>query len=142
MYAQAEAENQAMTNIFRFLGFFIMAGGIYLILRPIEVFADVLPIVGDIIGCGLVYIACTVAGILTTITIAIAWLIHHPKIGIIVLLCVSAFVLGVAYCVKKVQEGKDEPPKQPSSEPEPEQKPEEANDDGDVEIVIDPEDMK
>lgn len=153
LYEQAELQNQFTTWFFRFLGFAIMAGGIYLILRPIEVFADVLPILGDIVGCGLKFMAFTLAGILSGITIAIAWLIHHPKIGIAVLFGVTAFVLAVGYCVKKAQANKANSgpdPKPASDDPEKTEEPEKvqaveeeiAVAAVEEEIVVDPESEK
>lgn len=102
MYDQAEAENAAATWILRFVGFAAMALGLYLIFRPIEVFADIIPCVGSIVGCGIIFMAVLIAAILSSITIAIAWLVAHPMIGGIVL-AVTLTVIGCcAFGVKKL----------------------------------------
>lgn len=122
MYDKAEADNKAMAWILRFVGFGIMVGGIYLVLRPVEVFADVLPFVGDIVGCGLIFVACVVGGLLSGLTISIAWLIHHPKIGGIVLGVIFVVVGGIAFLVKYIKRqrkkkvGGDEQPKRSVSD--------------------------
>jgi hypothetical protein len=159
LYQQAEAANQVTTWLLRLLGYGVMAGGIYLILRPIEVFADVLPMVGDCVGCGLKFVAGTLAGLLSGFTIAIAWLIYHPKIGIAILIGFTAFVVGVACCIKQAQKNKaangfTRPPPKPkqASDDDPE-KPDEEQEiqvdeadedevevDGDIEI--DPDEAK
>lgn len=48
--------------------------GLNLILRPLSVVADVLPIAGTIVGAGVGVVAFLVAAPATLLTIAIAWL--------------------------------------------------------------------
>ena len=50
MFDEAEASNAAATWILRFVGYAVMTLGLYLVFRPIEVFADIIPCVGSIIG--------------------------------------------------------------------------------------------
>ena len=50
MFDEAEASNAFMTWILRFVGYAVMTLGLYLVFRPIEVFADIIPCVGSIIG--------------------------------------------------------------------------------------------
>lgn len=102
MFDEAEAENAFMTWILRFVGFFIMAFGLYLVFRPIEVFADIIPCVGSIIGCGLIFMSVFIAAILSSITIALAWLVAHPQIGGIVLVVMLSIVGCCAFGVKKL----------------------------------------
>mmetsp|Transcript_41270 Transcript_41270/g.74385 ORF Transcript_41270/g.74385 Transcript_41270/m.74385 type:complete len:468 (-) Transcript_41270:84-1487(-) len=109
MFEEAKADNAAFTWILRFVGFILMALGLYLIFRPIEVFADIIPCVGSIIGCGIIFVSVLISAILSSITISIAWLVAHPKIGGIVL-AVTLTVIGCcAFGVKKLGErkGKD-----------------------------------
>ena len=93
MYEEAHLANQATTWIFRFLGWGAMGLGLYLLFRPLEVMADVLPCVGSIIGCGITFMAVLISAILSTLTISIAWLASRPQIGAIVL-CVLLAVIG------------------------------------------------
>lgn len=102
MYDQAEAENAAATWILRFVGFAAMALGLYLVFRPIEVFADIIPCVGSIVGCGIIFMAVLIAAILSSITIAIAWLVAHPMIGGIVLAVTLSVIGCCAFGVKKL----------------------------------------
>lgn len=98
----------ALLWILRFVGFACMALGLYLILRPIEVFADVIPCVGSIIGCGIIFVAVLVAAILSTITISVAWLVAHPMIGGIVLAVTLTVVGCCAFGIKKFVKKKDD----------------------------------
>lgn len=93
MFDAAEEENAAATWLLRGVGFAVMAVGLYLVFRPIEVFADIIPCVGSIVGCGLVFISVLISAILSSITISIAWLAARPEIGAIVL-AVSLAVIG------------------------------------------------
>mmetsp|Transcript_18050 Transcript_18050/g.25603 ORF Transcript_18050/g.25603 Transcript_18050/m.25603 type:complete len:516 (+) Transcript_18050:128-1675(+) len=106
MFDAAEQENKIATWLIRFAGFAIMTLGLYLVFRPIEVFADVIPCVGSIIGCGLIFMAVLISSVLSLVTISIAWLAARPEIGAIVL-CVSLVVVGsCALGVKKFGKGK------------------------------------
>jgi hypothetical protein len=102
MFDAAEEENIIVTWLIRLAGFVIMTLGLYLVFRPIEVFADVIPCVGSIIGCGLIFMAVVISSVLSLVTISIAWLVARPEIGAIVL-CVSLVVVGLcALGVKKL----------------------------------------
>ena len=109
MYDEAEAANAATTWILRFVGFGAMSLGLYLIFRPIEVFADIIPCVGSIIGCGIIFMAIFISAFLSTITISIAWLAAQPKIGAIVLVVMLVVVGGCGFGYKKYKgRGKDD----------------------------------
>lgn len=103
MFDEAEAENAFLTWILRFVGFILMTLGIYLVFRPIEVFADVIPCVGSIVGCGIIFMAVVIAAILSAITISVAWLVAHPEIGAIVLGSTLAVIGCCAFGVKQLR---------------------------------------
>ncbi len=85
MFQQAQQSNTILTWILRGVGFIVMLIGFQLIFAPLSVFADVLPILGTIVGAGTGLVAGLIAGILSSITIAIAWIVYRPIIGIIML---------------------------------------------------------
>jgi hypothetical protein len=95
MFDAAENENKATAWLLRFAGFGVMSLGLWLVLRPIEVFADIIPILGDIIGCGISFISILFASILSGITMSLAWLIYRPVLGAIVL---AVFVVVIGCC--------------------------------------------
>jgi len=101
MYAAAVSENRLLTILMRFAGFFAMAIGLRLMLSPLQVFADVVPILGSIVGCGITFISALLAAVLSTITISICWMIHHPKIGAAILVGVLVVVAVIAFLVKR-----------------------------------------
>mmetsp|Transcript_510 Transcript_510/g.1026 ORF Transcript_510/g.1026 Transcript_510/m.1026 type:complete len:438 (+) Transcript_510:135-1448(+) len=102
MFDAAESENAVFTWILRLVGYMVMAAGIYLIFRPIEVFADIIPCVGSVVGCGIIFMACLISAVLSSITIAIAWLVAHPEIGAIILVVTLTVVGCCAFGVKQL----------------------------------------
>merc|ERR1712232_1114698 len=108
MFDEAEASNAATTWILRFVGYAVMTLGLYLVFRPIEVFADIIPCVGSIIGCGIIFMAAVLSAVLSLLTISIAWLAARPKIGGIVLAVSLIVVGGCAFGYKKIRGQKEE----------------------------------
>ena len=98
MIQKAQENNKILTWILRLFGFILMLFGLNMILRPLSVIADVLPILGDIVGAGTGIVSFLLASILSLITIAIAWVVYRPLLGIILL--VVAYGLMVAIRVK------------------------------------------
>jgi len=96
MFASAQAENTLLTWALRVFGFVLMFMGIGLVLRPLSVLADVLPILGNIVGAGTGLIAGLVAAVLSLLTISIAWLFYRPLLGV-ALLVVAA---GLTYLIR------------------------------------------
>ena len=52
MFHAAEAENSLRTWVFRLVGFVLMSVGIGMVLRPLAVFGDVIPFIGNVIRFG------------------------------------------------------------------------------------------
>ncbi|MBI2742181.1 MAG: TMEM43 family protein [Rhodospirillales bacterium] len=86
MFKAAQDENVTFTWLLRGVGVIVMLVGFGLILRPLGVAGDVIPILGDIIraGTGLVALLCTAA--IAPVVIAIGWLWYRPLVGIAVLI--------------------------------------------------------
>lgn len=95
MFKAAQEENATLTWILRAVGVIVMFFGFALILRPLGVAADVIPLVGDIVraGAGLVALVCTVA--IAPIVIAVGWLWYRPLIGIAMIVVGGAATYGL-----------------------------------------------
>ncbi len=89
MFQGAISAEGTKTWLFRLLGFVMMYIGITMIFKPIVVFGDVVPIVGNILNFGIGLFSFIVSAALTLVTIAIAWLFARPLLGI------SLLVLGI-----------------------------------------------
>lgn len=93
MIEKAQASNRMLTWILRLAGFLLMLIGLNMFFRPLSVLADVLPILGNIVGAGTGLIAFLISMALSLVTIAIAWVVYRPLLGIG--LIVAAVILAV-----------------------------------------------
>jgi transmembrane protein TMEM43 len=82
MFKKAQDQNAVLTWILRGVGFFVMFLGIFMVFRPIAVFADVIPLFGTMLGAGIGFFAFLGAAALSFLTIAIAWVFVRPVLGI------------------------------------------------------------
>ena len=104
MFEKAQSDNKILTWILRAVGFFLMFAGLSMIFKVLSVLADVLPFLGNIVGAGTGFISFLIAGVLSLITIAIAWITFRPLLGGILL----AGAIGLVVLVK-VKMGKAKP---------------------------------
>jgi hypothetical protein len=94
MFKMAQDRNKALTWLFRVGGFFLLGIAFSMILRPISVFASILPFLGRLVGVGTTFLGFLLAGILWTVTVAIAWIFYRPVLGV-ALLVVTVSLLAV-----------------------------------------------
>ena len=109
MFKAAEAANAMMTWILRLVGFIAMAVGISMIFKPLVTLADVLPLLGDLLGLGINFFSAIIAFVLSFITIAIAWFFYRPILSIVLILIAVGAVVGFKY-YKKMQAEKNPAP--------------------------------
>lgn len=98
MIHKAQEDNVLLTWILRLAGFILLLIGINLVLRPLTVFADALPMFGNIVGAGTGFISFLLAALIACIVIAVAWLAYRPLLssGLIA----AALALAVAFKMK------------------------------------------
>jgi hypothetical protein len=72
----------------------VMCLGFVLILRPLVVVADVVPLIGYILGAGAGLVALLLTAIVAPLIIAFAWLWYRPLVSIITLLVGAALAFG------------------------------------------------
>lgn len=92
MMDQAESEARMQTWILRGVGWLLMALGIGMVLKPLSVMGDVIPLLGNLIGGGIAVVAGLVSAVLTLATIAIAWIAVRPLIGVPLLVVAAALL--------------------------------------------------
>jgi hypothetical protein len=85
MIQEAQQSNRILTWGLRLGGFLLMFIGFTLLFRPLSVAADVLPILGSIVGAGTGLVAFLLAAVLSLVTIAVAWFVYRPVLGIILI---------------------------------------------------------
>lgn len=109
MFEQMVRENTMLTWGLRVLGIVLAIMGFGAILKPIQVVADVLPILGSIAATGVGLVSAILGSVLSLLVIALAWLFYRPLLSIVLL----AICGGLIYLAR--QRGKT---KTPSPEPE------------------------
>ena len=93
MFEAAQKRNTTLTWVMRLVGFLVMFLGITLVFRPLVVVADVLPVLGNLLGLGVGVFAGFVAAIVSFFVIALAWIAFRPLIGIGLLVVVIVLVV-------------------------------------------------
>lgn len=94
MIQKAQDDNKIMTWILRVVGFVLMFIGLSMFFKPLSVIADVLPILGNIVGIGTGIAAFFITFILSLVTIAIAWIFYRPLLGVLLIgIAVGIFFL-------------------------------------------------
>ena len=81
MFQIAQEDNELLTWGLRLGGFLLMFIGIVMILKPLSVFTDLVPFIGDIIGAGVIFVAIIVSITFSVFTIALAWVLFRPLIA-------------------------------------------------------------
>ena len=92
MFENARDANTLFTWILRLGGFLLMFIGLSMVLKPLSVLGDVLPILGTIIGWGAGLVAGVVALVCSLVTIAVAWIFYRPVLGVLLLVAAGAVV--------------------------------------------------
>lgn len=81
MFDQAKSENSALTWGLRLIGVLLCMGGLRTILAPLKVIADVIPILGSIVGAGTGLVATLLGIAWSFVVIAFAWIRFRPVLG-------------------------------------------------------------
>ena len=92
MFQIARESNVFLTWFLRILGLILMAAGLGMVLGPLSVIADVVPVFGNIVEAGTGLIAFLIALVLSVFTIAFAWLFYRPLVGIALLAVACAII--------------------------------------------------
>lgn len=99
MVQSAQSTNATMTWVLRAVGLGLMTIGLICVFGPLAVIADVIPFLGDLVGIGTSLIAFMIALPLSLITIAVAWIVYRPVLGI-GLLVGAGLVIGAIFMLK------------------------------------------
>lgn len=96
MIQKAQESNAMLTWILRLVGFVVMLIGLGLVFKPLSVLADIVPIFGSIVGFGTGLLAFLLASILSLLTIAIAWVVYRPLLGVALLVVAVGLTVAIA----------------------------------------------
>lgn len=81
MFQEAQDDNVFMTWALRIVGVVVMLIGFILLMKPLSVFASVLPFLGDLVGLGTGLVALLLTLVLAPLVIALAWIAVRPLLG-------------------------------------------------------------
>lgn len=105
MIQGAQESNKVLTWILRLVGFILMVVGLNMVLKPLSVVADVLPIVGSIVGAGTGLISFLLAALASLVTIAIAWIVYRPLLGIALIVVAVGLTMAIKAKLKPAKAG-------------------------------------
>lgn len=101
MFKAAEDANSTLTWVLRGVGWFANLLGLFLVLRPVATLADFIPAVGSLVGLGAFLFSAVVSTALSLVTIAIAWVVFRPVIGVLVFIgAAGALALAIVLMVR------------------------------------------
>lgn len=103
MFTKAHKDNVMLAWLLRLAGFLVMLIGLNMVFRPLSVTADVVPLFGRIVAAGTGIIAFLLAAMLSLITIAVAWLIYRPLLGIALFVIAGVLGFGILRSMKSAR---------------------------------------
>ncbi len=116
MFEKAQSDNTILTWMLRAGGFFLMFIGLNMLFKVFSVLADVVPFFGNIVGAGTGIISFLIAGVLSLITVAVAWIVFRPLLGIILLAgAIGLVVLVIVKMGRAKQQAAMPPPPPPAA---------------------------
>lgn len=101
MFQSALAANTMLTWILRAVGVFLMFLGLVLVFKPLSVLGDVIPMIGSMLAFGTGLFALVISLALSVGTVAVAWVVYRPVLGIALLTVAIALLVMLAVRGKK-----------------------------------------
>lgn len=102
MFEGALANNRVMTWVLRFVGTLLMFIGLRMAFGLLPIVASVIPFVGRIVGAGMSLVSALLTLIGASVTIAIAWIVYRPLIGIVLLVIAGLGIFLLVRASKKI----------------------------------------
>ncbi|REJ85375.1 MAG: hypothetical protein DWQ30_02830 [Acidobacteria bacterium] len=110
MFQAAQRRNRGLAWLLRLAGFAALFVAFSLILAPLAVAADVVPMVGRFVGAGVGFAAFALAAGLSLVVIAVGWFAYRPLLsGVLLSLALAAVVLVLRRSKKKQRLRASEP---------------------------------
>jgi Transmembrane protein 43 len=85
LFHDEKKSEATLTWILRCVGFVVMLIGFVCMTRPLTMLFAVVPFLESLVGAGAFLVALTLAIPVTLLTIAVAWIVHRPLIGVMLL---------------------------------------------------------
>lgn len=105
LFGQAEETNAMVKWGLRILGLVLLIVGLQMVLNPLVVIGDVVPLIGGIIGLGVGLVSVVLGLSIGLIVIAVAWFVYRPILSMILIgIAVAGLVTLKMRFPKKVSE--------------------------------------
>lgn len=101
MFKTAHFHNRLLTWGLRAGGVLMMFIGLTLLLKPLSVFADVIPLIGNIVEAGSGLIAFVLALFFSFMVMGVAWIFYRPVLGVSLMGTGTALVVWLIWRRKK-----------------------------------------
>jgi len=111
MFQAAQDRNTLLTWGLRALGVVLMFIGFRMLFGTLRVLAAVIPALGKLAGAAIGLVAGILAGTVSLVTVAIAWLVYRPVLGIGLLVAAGVLLFGL----KRAKSGASQPVMQPAA---------------------------
>jgi len=95
MFASAQSDNVVLTWVLRLVGLVLSVVAFSMILRPLSVLADVIPLIGNIVEGATGFMSFLMGLAVSAVTIAIAWVFFRPLIGLALLAVAAGAIYGI-----------------------------------------------
>ncbi len=93
MFEDAKSENSIMAWILRIVGVICVYFGINRVFKPLSVIADVIPLLGTIVGAGAGFVSFVLGLAWSLVVIAVAWLRFRPLIAACLIAAAVALIV-------------------------------------------------
>lgn len=103
LFRDAFTDNNMVTWALRLISFVLLFAGFSLLLRPLVVLADVLPIAGSIVGFGTGFVAFVSALAVWLVVTSLAWFVIRPFVSIGLILAAVLLFFGLMHFRRKQQ---------------------------------------
>ena len=94
MFKSEEQLNRILTWALRLVGVLFMFVGFTMLLAPLVVVADFVPLIGSVLGAGTSLVSLALTAALAPLVIAIAWFFYRPLVAVLVLAAGFAIAYG------------------------------------------------
>jgi len=101
LFKEAQDDNRAWTWLIRAGGCLLMMFGFAAVMGPVRVLADVIPLLGDIVGAGVALLALMLTCILAPVIIAVGWFFYRPVVALAVLAGGAALAGGAYWLARR-----------------------------------------
>ncbi|MBB5207158.1 TMEM43 family protein [Chiayiivirga flava] len=92
LFDEAASDNTSASWALRLAGFVLGWIGFGLLLRPLAVLADVVPILGRLVGFGLALVSGLLAAVLSLVAIGSGWVFYRPWLLAVIVIVVVALI--------------------------------------------------